>query len=154
MKKLLFSVIFACLIFNRITQGNIGILKGLEGNQELNNVNLIRIKSYTGIPNYIQFISDKESIRSQVFKLLNKFSKNPLNFSLSNIEKDQLSIEHHTYFQTIGGKPFECSIFIAGETNDKVLSVNGDVLSKEINSEPPSINFSTALYVAKGNIGA
>lgn len=153
MKKIIFSLLAICLFTVNYSQES-AILKGEDAYHILNNANVIRTKSYTDVPNYIQFIEGKESNEKEIFGVLNRFSKNPLNFNLLSVEKDKLGMEHHRYQQTINGIPVDLTMLITHMKGNKVISVNGDVLSKEVNTKTPTIPFSTALYIAKGDINA
>lgn len=151
MKKLLFTL----LIFNLGTgMSQSEILEGKSAYDKVKNANLVRLKSFTQIPNFIRFVQGKEPNRNEVLKLINNTTKNEVKLNLINTSKDQLGITHERYQQTINGYPVEYSMFNFHLKNNKVTSVNGDLFSGSPNSAQPVIPFTTALYIAKGIIGA
>ncbi len=132
----------------------IQVITGQDAFDKVNNAKTIRLKSFTEVPNYIEFIEGKEPSTSEIFDILNTTTKNNLSFDFINTTKDKLNMNHYRYKQTINGFPVEHSMIIVHTKNGKVVSVNGEALSSTPKNSSASISFNTALQIAKGHIGA
>jgi Zn-dependent metalloprotease/PKD repeat protein len=151
MKKALF-ILFTLSITIGISQSK--VLEGKSAYNNIKNANTVRLKSYTQTPNFVKFIEGKEPSISEALKLINNKSKNEIKLTLINSTKDQLGITHNRYQQKNNGYPVEYSMYNFHLKNNKVLSVNGDLFSNQPNTASPVLPFTTALYIAKGIIGA
>jgi len=110
---------------------------------------------YSSIPTYMEFGVSNMPQREELNSLFKNYWKSPdFGFRQIGMEKDQLGFMHYRYQQTFQGIPIEFAVLITHTKNNRIQSLNGEILSI-----PPALNEialseSAALQSAKKHIGA
>jgi Zn-dependent metalloprotease len=155
MKKILLPI----LIFSTLSiyaEGESTLLKGKEAYDKVSNSEIVRLKDFSSIPNYIKFKKGKELPLSELEKWLQPYFKSDKKVGLKLIkeEKDQLGYSHYRFQQTINGVPVKFGIYIAHAKNGLIESVNGELMDEVDNSTTASLSESAALNIALTHFGA
>lgn len=155
MKKLL---LFASLVSFLTVNGEITstILQGKRAEVKAKNAELVRIKNFTNVPNYVKFKKGKELPLVNLESWLKNFYENEANYGLKVTDEElgSLGMTHYRYQQTYNGIPVELSMFLAHTSNGLVNSVNGDLFSNINVNISPNMNEQSALNNALTHIGA
>lgn len=155
MRKLILSIaIFSSLLANASVDAI--VYKGKKAAEKVSNSQVIRLKSFTNVPNYVQFQKGKELPITKLESWLKKFYTSDASYGLNLIkqESDKLGYTHFRYQQTVNGVPVELSTFIAHTKNGLIHSLNGEFFSDVDVAVDVSLNEATALNKALGFIGA
>lgn len=153
------KILFACAVLT-ILMTNTAIaqkvLRGEQASKIVPNSEIIRLKEFSKIPNYVRFKKGKEISLDKLPSWLGQFynTKEDLGLRLIKKEIGKLGMSHYRYQQTINGVPAELSMFIVHVKDGKVISMNGELFS-EVSSLPnASLSESAALNKALQHIGA
>jgi len=155
MKKIFLSIlIFSALSIYAETGST--LLKGKEAYDKVSNSEIVRMKDFSSIPNYIKFKKGKELPLSELESFLQHYFKSDEKIGLKLIkeEKDQLGYSHYRFQQIVNGVPVKFGIYIAHVKNGLIESVNGELMDEVDNSTTASISESTALNFALNYFGA
>ena len=155
MKKLLLLVsIFSVLTL--AAERNATVLTGKKASEKVANSEIVRLKSFTNIPNYVKFKKGKEVPLVKLEAWLNQFYISDAKYGVKLIKKENgnLGFTHYRYQQTVNGIPVELSAFTAHVQNGLVVSVNGEFFSDINVASSPSLNESSALKKALNFINA
>lgn len=106
------------------------ILTGKRANTIANGADMVRIKDFSDVPNYIRFKGDFQISTDKARDYCRQFVK-PDNADLKKINssRDKLGIEHNRYVQTINNIPLEYSAYLIHSRNGKCISMNGNIAS-------------------------
>ena len=116
MQKILSILIAVVITFSTAFANNdANIFTGNEAHQLAANSNLVRIKDFTTVPNYVQFINGKELPLTKLESWLRQYYKTDDNYGLKLLDtyQDDLGYTHYRYQQTINGIPVKLAMFIA-----------------------------------------
>jgi Zn-dependent metalloprotease len=155
MKKILLSIlVFSAL--SSFSETAPTILKGKEANDKVSNSEILRIKEFSSIPNYIKFRKGKELPLAELENWLQHYVKSDEKVGLELIkeERDQLGYSHYRYQQTINGVPVKFGIYIAHVKNGLIESVNGELMDEVNSLTTPLITEASALNLALNHFGA
>lgn len=155
MKKVLFLIsVFSVLSVYSTT--NITVLKGKEAAEKVPNSEIVRLKNFTNVPNYVKFSEGKEIPLVKLESWLSQFYTSDARYSIQLIKKEKgsLGLTHYRYQQTVNGVPVELSAFIAHVQNGLVVSANGEFFSNVNSSSNPTLSEATALNMALSYINA
>ena len=155
MKKVLLSI----LVFSAITsfaENTPTILKGEEALNKVSNSEIVRMKEFSSIPNYIKFKKGNELPFEELESWLQHYVKSDEKVGLKLIkeEKDQLGYSHYRFQQTINGVPVKFGIYIAHVKNGLIESVNGELMDEVNSLTTPLLTEITALNLALNYFGA
>lgn len=147
--SLLVLILLATSVFSQV-------YKGREANDKISGSEIIRYNEYSEVPSYIKFKKNDRISKNYVFDWLKRFYKdeNNISYSIISENKDKYGYNHLRYKQAYKGIPIELSTYIIHVRNNKVVSMNGNILN-EFNA-PTVFNISeeAALNKAKKYIGA
>jgi Zn-dependent metalloprotease/chitodextrinase len=105
------------------------IYKGKEAEKIVNNSDIVRIKNYTKVPNFIHFDRTSNVSVDQALEMTKKFIENEnSDLQLIKVEKNGDNSQTYRYQQTINNYFLEFSRINMQVENNKVLSFNGDIL--------------------------
>ncbi|MGC9331004.1 MAG: M4 family metallopeptidase, partial [Bacteroidales bacterium] len=106
------------------------VLTGKRANAIANGADMVRIKNFSDVPNYIRFREGSHIAKTKAVDYCRQFVK-PDNAGLkkTNSSRDKLGIEHNRYVQTINDIPIEYSAYIIHSRNGKCISMNGNIAS-------------------------
>ena len=132
------------------------VLKGKRAEEKVSNSEVVRLKSFTNIPNYVKFKSGKEIPLTKLESWLSQFYTSDAQYGLKLIkaESDQLGFTHYRYQQTVNGVPVELSALIAHVKNGLVVSVNGEFFSDVNTPSTSSLSETSALDKVLNYVGA
>ena len=152
-----FSLAFAFLIFFSVNASeDANIFSGNEANQIAANSNLVRMKTFTSIPNYVQFIKGKELPINKLQNWLLSYYKTDDNFGLKllSVENDELGFTHYRYQQTINTFPVRLGMYNVHTKNGLIYSMNGELFDNSNMSTQSFLSENTALFKALNHINA
>jgi len=128
------------------------IFQGKEAHQIAPGAELVRVKSFSEVPNYIRFAQEKAIREEKAFPYLKQFIQSAaVGFEFLNSSRDKLGYEHKRYTQSINGIPLEYSAYLLHLKSGKVHSMNGNIPSHPQISGQFSISESQALDYAKNS---
>jgi len=132
------------------------VFYGKRADQIIKNAEVVRMKDFSSIPNYVKFKPGKEIPFSKLNAYINSLYSKDYNYGLKliNQESDQLGYTHYRYHQTINGVPVKLSMYIAHVKNGLVESINGEMFDQPVNTTSSSILQSDALDMALNYINA
>lgn len=157
MRKILSILIaFVVTCSTAFANNDANIFTGNEAHQLAANANIVRLKNFTSVPNYIQFINGKELPLAKLESWLRQYYQTDDNYGLKllNTYEDDLGYVHYRYQQTINGIPVKLAMFIAHAKNGLIYSMNGELFDNTNAPSKNSIAESTALYKALNHINA
>ncbi|GAB5538165.1 MAG: hypothetical protein Salg2KO_02680 [Salibacteraceae bacterium] len=132
------------------------ILQGREAAKVIPEADLIRYKSFSGVPAFIHFKANEQIGLNnwQQWMKLRYFKGQPnIGFTLVGTETDQLGMVHLRFKQTINGYPIESATWIVHSKDGLVISMNGELFDAVPNFSP-SLTEAVALSQALSAIGA
>ncbi len=137
MRKLLLTLTLAFLIFQINAQVNAQVFKGQKAANIANGADIVRIKDYTSVPNFIHFNNSTVlSVDKAISYTTNFFDNKDLSLELKNIQNNTGTEETHRFYQTYKGIPVEFSAWLIHFDGQKVFSMNGNILDKiSVNSQ-------------------
>ena len=152
--SILIAVVITCS--SAFANDDANIFTGNEAHQLAANSNLVRIKNFTTVPNYVQFVNGKELPLVKLESWLRQYYQTDDNYGLKllNTYEDDLGYTHYRYQQTINGVPVKLAMFIAHTKNGLIYSMNGELFDNTNAPSKNSIAESTALYKALNHINA
>ncbi len=116
---------------------------------------MLRIKPFSDIPNYIRFREEARLPEDKAVRYLDRFSDNTLSgFVALDATRDQLGMEHKRYQQTYRGIPVEYSAYLFHLKDGQVASMNGNICSAPAVSGSFSLSKAEALEAAEMHINA
>lgn len=153
-KLLIFATVFSFLSVSATEEAV--VLRGKSAAEKVLNSEVVRLKSFTNVPNYVQFQKGKEIPFANLENWLSKFYTTDVTYGLKLIkaEVDKLGFTNFRYKQTINGIPVELTTFIAHVKNGLVVSVNGELFGDVSLNPNSNLSEIAALYKAKGHIKA
>jgi Zn-dependent metalloprotease len=153
-KALLILSVFTVLSVS--ASRNTTILKGKKAQDKIDNSEIIRLKHFTSVPNYVKFRQGKELPFDKLESWLTQFYTSDQKQGIRLIRKEEgsLGMTHYRYQQTINDIPVELSGFIAHVRNGKIISVNGTLFSDVEVASNASLSESNALNYALSYINA
>lgn len=155
MKKLLLlaSVVSFLSVNAEVTST---ILQGKRAQEKAKNCELVRIKNFTNVPNYVKFRKGKELPFANLENWLKNYYETDANYGLQLIDEEvgSLGMMHYRYKQTINGVPVQLSMFLAHTSNGLIHSLNGELFSNISVSTNPSLGSTVALNAALSHVGA
>lgn len=135
------------------SQNNPQIISGKKAHQIAPGAELIRIKSFSEVPNYIRFAPGKSISENKAFPYLKQFiNSDAVDFTFLNSSRDKLGLEHKRFTQNIQGIPLEYSAYILHIKNNQVVSMNGNIASHPDLSGSFSISETSAFEYAKSSM--
>jgi Zn-dependent metalloprotease len=133
-------------------QSNPKVLQGEAAHEIAAGAELVRVKSFSEVPNYIRFAQGKTIAEEKALPYLKQFiASDAVDFKLLNSSRDKLGYEHKRYRQSINGIPLEYSAYLLHLKNGKVHSMNGNIPSHPQISGQFSITETQALNFAKNS---
>jgi PKD repeat protein len=159
MKKLssLLMVTLLCPILTFSQNPEIQILTSREADAKFAGSELVRLKQYTQIPNYIKFSQGKEVHLKHLQDWLKKhYVSDRDNYSLEFMgnSEDELGFTHYKYMQVYKGIPLEHAILNVHTRNGFIVSMNGELVDEVNTSITPTISEEEGLNLAKKFVGA
>jgi bacillolysin len=154
MKKILFLIsIFSILSVNAATEAV--ILKGRKAAEKVPGSEIVRLKDFTSIPNYVKFSKGKEIPLNKLESWLKRFYKSDATYGLKLIgqQDDQIGYTHYRYQQTVNGVPVKFGMYIAHVKNGVVESINGELFDN-VSTATASMTEASALNSALNYIKA
>lgn len=153
-KLLLFASLVSFLSVNAEVTST--VLQGKRAQEKAQNAELVRVKSFTNVPNYVKFKKGKELPSANLEVWLKNYYENDANYGLQLIDEElgSLGMMHYRYIQTINGVPVESSMFLTHTNNGLIHSLNGYLFSNVSVSTKPSLGSTAALNVALSHVGA
>ncbi|CAG0950648.1 MAG: T9SS type A sorting domain-containing protein [Bacteroidetes bacterium] len=157
MKKiiiLLVALAFTSVSFSSITEN---IYKGADANRIVPTAKIVRMKSYSPVPNYVEYGMPIAFNQSTLEKWLQSFfGEEGSNYTIEkrNEETDQIGFTHINFNQLYKGVRVTNATYKAHIKEGKLVSVNGDFFPVNPASETPVISEQTALQHALSHIGA
>jgi len=154
MKKVLFLIsVFSVLSISAET--NTVVLKGKKAADKVSNSEIVRLKQFTNVPNYVKFRKGKEIPLNKLESWLSQFYKSDVAYGLELIEQqnDQIGYIHYRYQQTVNGIPVKFGMYIAHVKNGMIESINGDLFDNA-STLTASISETSALNSALNHINA
>lgn len=132
------------------------VLIGNEASKVAPNSNKVRMKSFTSVPNYIQFAQGKELPFEKLEIWLRRYYQTDDNYGLTllSVEDDELGFKHYRYQQTINGVPVKLGMYIVHTKNGMIHSMNGELFDNIDAVSKANLAESTALFKALNHIGA
>ncbi len=116
---------------------------------------MIRLKDFSEVPNYIRFSEDKQIPGEKALKYCLMFvNSDDAGLVKLNSTQDKLGIKHDRYVQTIGGIPLEYSAWLMHSKNGKCISMNGNIASDPLISGSFTLTPEEALDQAKAYVDA
>lgn len=155
MKKILLSILVFSALSSFSETAPI-LLKGKAAYDKVSNSEIVRMKDFSSIPNYIKFKKGKELPFGELENWLQHYFKSNEKVGLQLIkeEKDQLGYIHYRFQQTINNVPVKFGIYIAHVKNGLIESVNGELMDGVNSLTTPLITESSALNLALNHFGA
>jgi Zn-dependent metalloprotease len=155
MKKILL-MISVFTVLSAFGNRNATVLSGKRAEEKIANSELVRLKHFTSIPNYVKFREGKELPLEKLGTWLNQFYSSDVNNGIKLIRKEagSLGMTHYRYQQTVNDVPVELSAFIAHVKNGKIYAVNGNLFSDIDASSSISLTEMGALNIALSYINA
>jgi len=124
--KLFLSLILPFLLINLCFSQ---IYRGQEANNLINNVDLIRFKNYSKVPNYFRFSENITRSEQEAIEIVKSFITNShSDLQLRKVQNQGNGMQTHRYYQTVGGFPIEFTALNLQVKNGEVIEVNGDIL--------------------------
>jgi len=135
---------------------NSTILKGQKATEKVPNSEIVRLKDFTNVPNYVKFRKGKEIPLVKLESWLSQFYQSDAKYGIKLLKKEtgKLGLTHYRYQQTVNGVPVELSAFIAHVLNGMVVSVNGEFFSDVNTNTRSSLSEAGALTKALNHSGA
>ncbi len=134
------------------------ILYNDEANKKFAGAELVRLKDYSKIPNYIKFSKGNELPLSKLTSWVKQYcseGKEQISFQLIQKKTDELGYVHYRFQQTYQGIPLENAYYIAHEKDGFIQSLNGEIIHDFSNlNTQHSLSQTTALNRALKSIGA
>lgn len=156
MRKLNSLLIAVFIVFSASAENSEKILKNARANQIVEGSELVRMKDYTDVPNFVKFKKGHEVKLTNLDSWLLQFYDNTSSLSIELVgeESDELGFVHYRYQQTYKGTPIEYTQYIAHVKNGKIVSLNGELYSDVKAAGQVGIDEITALNKALDEIGA
>lgn len=153
-KLLLFASVASFLTVNAEVTST--VLQGKRAQEKAKNSELVRIKNFTNIPNYVKFKKGKELPLANIENWLKNYYQSDVNYGLKVIDEEvgSLGMTHYRYQQTINGIPVELSMFLTHTNNGLIYSLNGELFSNVNVSTTPKLGRNEALTHALNYVGA
>jgi len=153
-KLLLFASVVSFLTVNAEVTST--VLQGKRAQEKAKNSELVRIKNFTNIPNYVKFKKGKELPLVNLESWLKSYYQSDVNYGLKVIDEElgSLGMTHYRYQQTINGIPVELSMFLTHTNNGLIYSLNGELFSDVNVSTTPKLGGNEALTHALNYVGA
>ncbi len=132
------------------------ILIGADAAKVIPESNMIRYKSFTSVPAYIQFrASDRIEFSQWQTWMTNHYFKGnkAISFQLIGSELDELGMTHFRFQQMADGIPLVNGIWIVHTINQQVVSMNGDLFDS-VPKFNAGLSETAALAAALSEIGA
>lgn len=131
-------------------------LYGKKADDRIKGTEVLRFKDFSTIPNFIRFKEGSEIPFNKLENWLSSFYNNDVKFGLKllNSDKDKLGFVHYRYQQTINNIPVKLSMYIVHVKNDKIVSMNGELLNISMTPSTTSLSESNALTKALNFVGA
>jgi len=109
--------------------------KGSEADNLIRNTDLVRIKSYTQVPNYFRFSEDATRSEHEAIEIVKNFITNSnSNLQLKKVQPQGDGTQTLRYYQTVYGLPIEFTALNLQVKNNQVTEVNGEILDNpEVN---------------------
>jgi Zn-dependent metalloprotease len=157
--KYLFSVSLSALIFilalNSFSQQNTQIIYGKKANEIAVGANIVRLKSFSNVPNYIGFTEAQAIPKSKTHKYLLQFIESEdIKLKYLNSSNDKLGFQHERYTQTINDIPLEYTAYVFHYSNGKCHSMNGNFASEPVITGSFTISPDDAFLLAKQHMNA
>ncbi|MBL4593344.1 MAG: M4 family metallopeptidase [Flavobacteriales bacterium] len=155
MKKVLLLIsVFSILSINAAITTT--VLTGQRAAEKVANSEIVRLKDFTNIPNYVRFRKGKEIPLVKLESWLSQFYTSDAKFGIQLIKKeqDQIGYTHYRYQQTVNGVPVKFGIYIAHVKNGLVESINGELFDNISGAISASISEGSALNSALNHINA
>ncbi|GAB4378145.1 MAG: hypothetical protein Kow0075_07710 [Salibacteraceae bacterium] len=132
------------------------VYTGQKANNLVPGAEMVRIKDYTSVPNYIKFRTENQIpfsswqtwINERYFKSLSGVS-----FELVSVETDRLGMTHYRYKQYMDGREVIPGMWIVHVAQGLVVSMNGDLFDA-FPATSPSLGEPTALSQALAYVDA
>ncbi|MCB0401967.1 MAG: M4 family metallopeptidase [Flavobacteriales bacterium] len=155
MKKVLLLIAVAAY-FNVSAAVESTVLYGKEAHEIAKNSEVVRLKNFTKVPNYVKFRNGNELPFMKLESWLNSYYETDLNFGLKliKVETGKLGLQHYRYQQTVNNVPVELSMYIAHVNNGQIVSVNGELFSSINVNTTPALSVHSALNKALDHVGA
>lgn len=157
MKKIFISFIALATTFQSFSATTENVYKGNEANRLVPTAKLVRMKSYTPVPNYVEFGMPVAFNQNTLEKWIQSFlGEEGINYSIErrNEETDHLGFTHINFNQLYKGIKVTNATYKAHIKEGKLISVNGDFYPITAVSETPVISEQAALQYALSHIGA
>ena len=153
-KTLLFISIFSALSLSAMEETI--VLTGKKASEKVRNSEMVRLKSFTNVPNYVKFRKGKEIPLEKLEGWLSQFYNGDAKYGIKLLKKEvgSLGLTHYRYQQTVNGTPVELSAFLAHVKNGLVISVNGELFSDISIQTSVSLTEGSALSAALSHISA
>jgi Zn-dependent metalloprotease len=155
MKKILLIIsVFAALSVSG--SRNTTVLKGQKAEITISNSEIVRLKHFTAVPNYVKFRAGKELAFEKLESWIKQFYTTDATYGIQLIKKEvgSLGMTHYRYQQTINNIPVELSAFIAHVKDGKISAVNGNLFSDFNGASTVSLSEANALNYALNAIDA
>src|SRR6056297_14525 len=133
------------------------ILKGERADTYAPGSELVRLKPFSDVPNYLRFRQGKAIPEAKAFPYLSRFiaqGKGKSGFQLINMNNGSMKMTHKRYVQTINNIPLEYSAYLLHSDNGMVKSMNGNICSDPEISGNFQLSKAEALAAAETHIGA
>ena len=155
MKKILL-ILSVFSVLSLFANNDATILRGKQASEKIANSEIVRLKNFTNIPNYVKFKKGKGIPLVKLEGWLNRFHTTEGTHGLKLIKQEvgKLGLTHYRYQQTINGVPVELSAFLAHVKDGLVISMNGEMFSNITVPGNASLSEDAALDRALNYIGA
>ena len=153
MSKLILIILgFSCI---QVSNSQI-IFKGEQSNELIANTEMVRMKAFSSIPNYVKFTAQSELTINDLEEWINSYKKSDqvVGLRLLKEETDQLGYTHYKYQQTINGIPVRLGIYLVHVKDGKIRSMNGELFDQLIHTNTITLSEEIALTEAIDYIGA
>ena len=131
------------------------VYSGQKADEIFHGSEMVRVKDFTEIPNYIRFRQEEQmSTEKALILVLSKIDLPEASFEQKNVLSDELGFVHTRLYQTVQGIPVEYAAWVVHEKGGAVHSMNGNILSKAQIHGSFSISQSQALQSALDYVDA
>ncbi len=149
--------VLAIFLFSQLSfASKATIYRGIEANEIVKGAEIVRIKEFTFIPNYVKFKQGEEIPFAKLESFLNQFleGKSSISLQLISEEEDNLGFVHYRYKQEFNGYPIRLSMYIVHVKNGMIHSMNGELFDNEFGFNSVQLAENDALEKALQNINA
>ena len=143
MKKiLLLAAVFSFLHAN--AEVNSTVLHGKRADKIAKNSEVVRLKNFTNVPNFVKFRNGKELPFVKLETWLSQYYTSDSKFGIKLLKKEtgKLGIDHYRFQQTVNNVPVELSMYLAHVNNGLVQSINGEIFF-EFRTSPGKLSSSS-----------